>query len=734
MNRRQFLATLPPLVSGVGLASCSSPKQEIQSASILTWVIVDHPPVTKWMPQEGQFLVRAANRSAANRSPVAFVPFGLASTRQAVFYGHLQPGSYQITAQVEPDTVPVAAGTDPIVWAGERAVVVEPGYSASVRINVDQKRRSSTIVIVDQQSFTIDDEVSAFALLLADFPNRDSMESVAKDMSKVLAELEITTTSELGSTISGERFFLFDGSSEAVIRACSHFRNSERSKAAYGGRVAVGVVGRDPEMRDSLIVVGPASAMPMWGLDNGMRGRTPGRSVREPEYDKRILNVRRLTGALAFYFGDNGGAVRAIKVSEEVDEVALSRKVAALAPTAIDVAKRFSEAFDRASEIRRARGEAPLPSEFCVASLEDGVVKVDHNLVDAANLREVQLSAGVLKSCKGGTRVQANCSPGDIPHATAVYGIMSALVPTLRRNGNAASEVTCAPGLLTGIKHLAVSVPEPLESNVDPHLISREFAKQLGDLLRWMTGVPVRHRIHAGWPTLEEVGTPPARVVNISRRFSSIGAGANADTGAWQELADALHDVTTVAFGGKGAVVVLVADNEGTLISEEELALPCRNSVLVATGIDAECTSADRPSVNVGPPISVCAWRSNAQLLSARKNELCHIQAGTYTSYAAPVVAATAALVALAKPSLSAAQIATVVKESACVVDAERVGVGRWIALSKDRTVLLEWGSATTRSPMDGQQSFEKDKHWFSLWYGHGVVDPVGAVNRAVQL
>ena len=723
MNKRGFLATLPFVVGSAVVPvrgfSSSLARPGVRGAEAwLSWVIVRFPYVTDWdEASEDQFSVRAVPVSTPGAVPIDFSFFGLADTRQAVFFNHLPEGRFVVTATVD-------AGLPMARWVSARLLDVKAGYPASVQIDV--AIASAARFELEGTTSAIDSAGPQFAVVFADLPPPGLGSDVANRTRRVLEVAGAKAEPRLRRASSGEVFILFrmrDNAAGRVFEAIRALRNGELGDMAAAGKILLAVVARVTKGAADLIVIDPDEQKDARARDRGYPPRRVILPTRKASA-KKMQGPRLLRGrALGLFIDSFGDAVDSLRYMRE--EGSPDHDEGAAEEQAREAERQAMSLRAAISDLSSSAGleEGLLAGQWSICSIEEATVADGHALVDLPHLRRFLNCASGLVELLPGQHPNSGCSPPDVEHATGVYGMLSSRLPPTAGAG-ASADASCAPGMVSGIQHVAVSLP----SGGAPPIVA---ARDLADLLRWATGRPLKHRQQGVWPALFSAEVAPSRVINISRRFGEIGLGADADPAVWAVLASALEEVTTVAFGGRGAVVVLLSDNAGQLISEMELSLPCRNSILIVTATDGMSGQGTGLSVNSGPPVSVFAPSRDVELLALGNVGNCRTEHGTYSSYAVPTVTSTAALVAAANPALPATAIAKIVRETATVVDASRSGVGRWIRLKPDRTRMMD--AVPANPPIEGNSALVEEDIWFSLWYGHGRIDPTAAVARARQ-
>ena len=739
MDRREFLGLVPPLFGGAILASAFDAAGQSPGDSgdgLLTWVLVRFPYVTGWTKvREQQFAVRARGMASPGATVIPFSFYGIADTRQAVFFAHLDKGHYAVTATAD-------AGLPSARWRRTDAIEIVARYPASLQMDISMPSSglielagraaeklengppSAVKFELEGQTYLIDGSLPTFAIVLADFRSLDSALAASAKLRQVFESACAEPHPGLRRAETGEWFFLFrvrDELADRIFELLQGWNVDRFGSGLASGRVLVAVVVRETDGLADLVVIDPRAIDDVSVRDRGYPPRKVTYARRPPDdYDKLQSDVLR-GNALGIFLGMAKGANGSLRVLFELPP---SAGESAEGPVGdVDAAVR-REPFNLLPKVEHAvlLDDAVNAQPVVIGSIEEGAVLDSHPLVDAVNLKRMMNCGDSLVEVVSGQMAAAGCGPSDIEHATAVYGMLSSRIPL--GDGLPTVEVACAPGNVTGLEHLAISMPIAQSAPIGA-------AKRLADLLRWMTDLPLQHRTQTDWPSLAQIVSQPVRVINISRHFSEIGVGAETVGAAWDVLAHALEEVTTQAFGGKGAVIVLSADNAGTLVSELDLSLPCRNSILIVTATAQDGGQGRRLSVNSGPPVSVFAPSKDVGLLNTAGPDECRVESGTYTSYATPVVSGVAARVAMANPDLSAVDIATIVRETATVVDANRSGVGRWVRLNRDRTRMMDPMPATF--PINENPALDSGDLWFSLWYGHGRADPVAAVARALQ-
>jgi Subtilase family len=212
---------------------------------------------------------------------------------------------------------------------------------------------------------------------------------------------------------------------------------------------------------------------------------------------------------------------------------------------------------------------------------------------------------------------------------------------------------------------------------------------RLCEVLLWLSGLD-----KASWlPSLPK----PADVICIEA--SSISRYP-------KTLGRVVETITTQGRGGRGTVVVCPAGNDSSGVAW----LAAHPRVIgVACSIPARADSPEtrRPDSNFGPGLNLCASADGIRTLQFRPLGKRGNSTAVFgaTSAAAPMVAATAALMLCLNPLLESSQVTDILERTADVIDKENTsGPGKW---------------------------FIRSGRFFSNWYGYGRLNARRALESA---
>jgi hypothetical protein len=373
----------------------------------------------------------------------------------------------------------------------------------------------------------------------------------------------------------------------------------------------------------------------------------------------------------------------------------------------------------------------PLPT---VATVEVGIVDRLHASVDNQTLLQVLVCDDELHILQPGDAVPDMCvnriTRDTKIHATAVYGMMSASsTVTNADDGSGPSGasvnggVNCPEGLVPGARHLAIAIPEAPEC-----ASAEDECLRVADAIRWAVGLPTPK--HTNWPPLSSLSIEAARVINVSRTFRCMATVPPASEAALY-LRESLRLAIGHECGTLGAVVVVAMENAADrAIMETELSFPCRNGLLVVGACRSNGTSIGSADLAWSPVMSMVAPSNGIRLISVPlpPSEACGTFFGPAASFSAPVVAAAAARVIAAKPTLRATEVARILKDTCSVVSVNPSEVqDRWFALAPDGTMKID--PLPGPIPQEGTPACVGDHCWYSLRFGFGSLN----VQRALE-
>jgi subtilisin family serine protease len=258
-------------------------------------------------------------------------------------------------------------------------------------------------------------------------------------------------------------------------------------------------------------------------------------------------------------------------------------------------------------------------------------------------------------------------SPGYQPtsnHGMGVYGIIAAV--TNNRKG--------ISGIAPNTHQIAIRMPD-LQSAAYP------------EVLLWAAGLSTNPL--PGWPAQP---SPPADIINCSHGVDGLALSSVMDA--------TLNQLAGQGRGGLGALVVYSAGNRGFAITGFRVWAAHPKTIAVSNAVKDDTGEhfwrGAGPS-NWGPEIDLCALGQNTWSLDLNGDT----QAFQFTSAAAPIVAAAAALMLSKNPNLTWAQLRDKLRQTACKIDPGNADAdGQWV-------------------------------NGFSQWYGYGRLDVLAAVTAA---
>lgn len=237
-------------------------------------------------------------------------------------------------------------------------------------------------------------------------------------------------------------------------------------------------------------------------------------------------------------------------------------------------------------------------------------------------------------------------------HGMAIFGVISGCADNAQLPGYKGQAVGIAPG----VRHIAVKTAIPVSS------------VGLGNAWLWMAGLDIECAGEGGPACAWEKSPHRASVVNVS-----LAMPVETTAGLpmyWQKVLTRLNDPVE---SGPGTLIVIAAGNYNQKLDVNNALMDPRiltvaNCEKVPSGTRRfahECTGS-----SYGPALSLCALGAGSITLDA----WCAPQAGTAirqpcrvggTSAAAATITGIAALVLLAKPDLTAAQLHCVLRSTA---------------------------------------------------------------------
>lgn len=343
-------------------------------------------------------------------------------------------------------------------------------------------------------------------------------------------------------------------------------------------------------------------------------------------------------------------------------------------------------------ERNRGKNNRLGSSAITVATLDTGVyVSTD------SHSAHPDVNAGDMTYCRD-LYWDRDCSvPPAETHGMAVYGIIAA-VPD---NGRAIA------GMASGTKHIALAYQSLLDG------------VSYSETLLWLAGL-------ANEMPSQHVSQPvpnPADVINCSHGILCLPAPT--------PVCEAITLLTQLGRGGKGTIVVCSAGNEGSdLQGIQSLAthpntITVANAMLTSSGMETHW-----PRSNYGFWVDVCALGQDAPTLLPSPDDVngnCGSRqpvSGAFrfggTSAAAPMVAATAALMLSARSDLRWDELRDILRTTAYKIDpGYSTPPAGWLFWNGH-----QWKPLPTASPSSGG-------NWFSKWYGYGRLNTFKAVEQA---
>lgn len=309
-----------------------------------------------------------------------------------------------------------------------------------------------------------------------------------------------------------------------------------------------------------------------------------------------------------------------------------------------------------------------------VATLDRGVqtghTDIGGNLTDGT---------AQLAQCYDFSDLRACTVPGytpDTSHGMGVYGIIAAIT----------NNDTAIAGIAPNTHQIGIERPDYTDATVYP------------DALLWAAGFTTANT-SAGWPA--EPISPAADIISCSHGANGLALSGIMD--------DTLTYLATYGRGGRGTLMIYSAGN-GIVIDGERVpqlitgfrtwaAHPRTMGISNSNQPDAGGVERLNNTSNFGPEIDICAQGNGAPSLNAIGGT--RIFSGT--SAAAPTVAAAAALMLSAEPTLTWIDLRDILRNTAIQIDpANTDPVGLWVG-------------------------------GFSQWYGFGRLDVDNAVQGAMD-
>ena len=298
-----------------------------------------------------------------------------------------------------------------------------------------------------------------------------------------------------------------------------------------------------------------------------------------------------------------------------------------------------------------------------VATIDRGV-DTDHPDI-GGNLTD---GTAQLAQCYDFSGLQACTVPGYLPdtsHGMGVYGIIAGL----------SNNATAIAGIAPNTHQIGIERPTLTSVNYP-------------DVLLWAAGFTTGNP-SAGWPA--EPISPAADIISCSHGSNGLALSGIMD--------DTFQYLATYGRNGRGTLVIYSAGNSSQLITGFRTWAAHPRTMAISNSNQPDALGVERlnNTSNFGPQIDICAQGTGAPSLNRTGGE--QIFGGT--SAAAPTVAAAAALMLSAEPSLTWIDVRDLLRNTAVQIDPANTNpVGQWIL-------------------------------GFSQWYGFGRLDVDNAVQTA---